>query len=228
MATLQTVWELAQTAGEPHSVIRVRNLQTSLKVGKDAWGGEGKLQPVLISATVSLRKPFESASTEDAVTKSTVHYGILSKAILDACTKFSEGNSAVLTLRAFLTSLLVHLTESSPPTIPVIPKAILRSLEVKITLPKASLIGTGVSLTSALTYNAKNDGISAGSSVLALHELRIPTLIGVNPNERLAKQIVVANIQLDPWVSEKDVYNELEEIVVKAWSIHIFRSFITC
>jgi dihydroneopterin aldolase len=54
------------------------------------------------------------------------------------------------------------------------------------------------------------------SSVLKIHDMRIPTLIGVNKNERLARQIVVVNVEIDPYVcKEHDCYNELEQIVVK-------------
>lgn len=89
-------WDLIQAVGKPHSVVRVRNLQTSLIVGTDAWGRKGKNQPVLISASASLRNPFESASSEDAVTGSTIHYGIMSKAILGACKLFSVDSSSTL------------------------------------------------------------------------------------------------------------------------------------
>ena len=63
-------------------MIQVNNLQTNLKVGTDAWGRAGKLQPALISATVSLLQDFGTAAMGDDVDQSTIHYGILSKEIL--------------------------------------------------------------------------------------------------------------------------------------------------
>jgi dihydroneopterin aldolase len=231
MATLQTSWAVAQEAGEAHSSIRVTNLQTSLPVAKDAWGRQGKLQPVLISASVSLREPFSSASSSDTVTNSTIHYGILSKAILESCQRYTEifnssGSANVGCTMEFLTQFIhLFLTHSvvqgdlEPYYLRVVndivlPPKLLNSLELVIKLPKASLIGNAVSFRYHLTYKIDGQGPDKFSSVLRLHDLRIPTLVGVNPNERLAKQILVVNVELDPWIKEES-YNELEEIVVK-------------
>lgn len=51
---------------------------------------------------------------------------------------------------------------------------------------------------------------------LRLHDLRVPTLVGVNENERLARQFVVATVTLDKFnpVAE-DHYTALEALVVK-------------
>jgi len=238
MATLQTSWAVAQEAGEAHSSIRVTNLQTSLPVAKDAWGRQGKLQPVLISASVSLREPFSSASSSDTVTNSTVHYGILSKAIIESCQRcteiFNSSGSAneectVEFLAQFIHLFLTHSVvqgDLEPRYLRIVnnlvlPPKLLNSLELVIKLPKASLIGNAVSFRYHLTYKIDGQGPDKFSSVLRLHDLRIPTLVGVNPNERLAKQILVVNVDLDPWVKEES-YNELEEIIVKVLISHHF------
>lgn len=224
MGILKSSWEIALAAGEPHSTIRVQNLQATVQVGRDAWGRTGKAQPILISATISLREPFDKASTEDSVdNSSTVNYGTLSKAILEAVQTFSaKGQNQ--TLRSLLTHILLHLTgrglDSEESTskreisLPVLECTALKSLELKLMLPKASLIGGGVSLSGIIVYGGSGDP-EAYSLSLKVHELRIPTLIGVNPNERRAKQIVVTNIELDSWSTASDLYNELEEVVVK-------------
>jgi dihydroneopterin aldolase len=231
MATLQTSWAVAQEAGESHSSIRVTNLQTSLPVAKDAWGRQGKLQPVLISASVSLREPFSSASSSDTVTNSTIHYGVLSKAILESCRRCTDifdasGLAADGFTMEFLMQLIhLFLTHSVIQgqldadylrivNDLVLPTKLLKSLEIVIKLPKASLVGIAVSLRYHLTYKIDGQGPDKFSSVLKLHDLRIPTLVGVNPNERLAKQVLVVNVELDPWIQEES-YNELEEIVFK-------------
>jgi dihydroneopterin aldolase len=231
MATLLTSWAVAQEAGEAHSSIRVTNLQTSLPVAKDAWGRQGKLQPVLISASVSLREPFSSASSSDTVTNSTIHYGILSKAILESCQRcteiFNSSGSAnegftVEFLAQFIHLFLTHSVVQGDLDADylrivdnlVLPPKLLNSLELVIKLPKASLIGNAVSFRYHLTYKIDGQGPDKFSSVLRLHDLRIPTLVGVNSNERLAKQILVVNVELDPWIKEES-YNELEEIVFK-------------
>lgn len=229
MATLKTSWQLAAAAGEPHTTIRVRNLQAVVEVGRDAWGRAGKAQPVLISATLSLRAPFDEASAADSVNnKSTVHYGILSKAILEAAESFRTESTGHTTVRALLNHISRHLTgecitiEPVPPAAanphhPVVDRSVMTSLKLEVLLPKASLIGSGASLSGTTLY-ASSGACKAYSMSLKLHGLRIPTLIGVNPNERLAKQIVVANVELEPWASDSpssDSYNEFEEIVVK-------------
>jgi len=53
-------------------------------------------------------------------------------------------------------------------------------------------------------------------SILKLHDIRIPTLIGVNANERLAKQMVISNVEIDGYfLYNIDLYHKLEQIVVK-------------
>lgn len=231
MQKIQTSWAIATAAGEAHTTIRVRNLQTTIKLGRDAWGRAGKVQPVLISVKISLRRPFETASEEDSVNASTIHYGTLSKAILEAVGAFNV-TTGLSTLRQFLDYLVGYLTsftldqksDANPTNFndwkPVLDTYMIRLLELKITLPKASLIGTGVSLVGSCLYPSSNHGHSRGVADhydigLGLHGLRIPTLIGVNSNERLAKQIVVADIEIDQWTTEKDLYPELEDVVVK-------------
>lgn len=212
-------FELDPAAGQSPAVIRVRNLQTILNIGKDAWGRSGKSQPVLLSASVFLKKPFESASNEDAVTNSTIHYGILSKRILEASALFSPGQTIrgqyeSRTLRKLTHWIYQSLTRPSDDGgDPILTESVLNLLELSIMLPKASLIGTGVSLTFASLFNIVDRSVI--SINLALHDLRIPTLIGVNSNERLAKQIVVANVEIDGYALLGDEYCELEQVVVK-------------
>ncbi|KAH8657431.1 Dihydroneopterin aldolase-domain-containing protein [Tricladium varicosporioides] len=212
-------FELDRAAGQSPAAIHVRNLQTILTIGKDAWGRVGKSQPVLISTSVFLTKPFESASDEDAVTNSTIHYGILSKRILEASALFSPGRNVKgqyesRTLRKLIHCIYQSLTQPlDDGGDPILSTSVYNLLELSIMLPKGSLIGTGVSLTFAGLSNIAEQ--STMSMNLALHNLRIPTLIGVNPNERLAKQIVVANVEIDGYGLLGDVYCELEQVVVK-------------
>jgi dihydroneopterin aldolase len=79
-------------------------------------------------------------------------------------------------------------------------------------LPKATLLSSGVSLSTSSMYFPSNRYRSA----MKIHGIRIPTLIGVNKKERLAKQLVIANVEVDPYVcQDRDYYNELEQIIVK-------------
>ena len=230
---IQSSWEFAQQVGESDSMIHVRNIRTSIPIARDAWGRQAQRQPVSISMAIFLRVPFESASAEDAVMSDTVHYGTLSKAVLSASTEFAdevnEGNldDHGVSLQSFLEAIARILTnEPYPYTDPsssgdaiVLPHTTIKALELTAMLPKATLMGSGVSYASGTTYNIDRSLAVSMRGKLTLHELRIPTLIGVNPNERLAKQLVVATIEIDRWVGHLDLYNELEEIVVKASSL---------
>lgn len=79
-------------------------------------------------------------------------------------------------------------------------------------LPKATLLSSGVSLTTSSMYFPS----SLLRSTLKIHGIRVHTLIGVNRKERLARQLVVVSVEVDPYVcQEEDYYNELEQIIVK-------------
>ncbi|KAG9240744.1 Dihydroneopterin aldolase-domain-containing protein [Calycina marina] len=225
-----TPHKFAIAAGEPHSTIRVRNLQCSVKVGTDAWGRSGKLQPVLISVAVDLRHGFGSSGVEDKVDASTIHYGVLSKGVLEVVEKFgsSAANTKEITEQTTLVGLWNTIFSALTGIVldrqqkvqsfaadALVDPQVVRSVEIKIMLPKASLIGNGVSLCGAVLLGEGEEVVLEQTRGLQLHGLRIPTLIGVNANERLAKQIVIASIKLDLWRKTEDEYTKLEELVVK-------------
>lgn len=213
-------WDFAIAAGEPTSIIRIQNLQTNLKVGVDAWGRAGKLQPVLISASFSLRENFETAAQGDDVDQSTIHYGILSKEILKVA-KFISNDPALadgLRLEDLYVYIYNHLYISEDPYgtregAPILGATVVKSFSLEIMLPKASLLGSGVSLRGNELFGSKGH-IQACNMRLKLHKLCIPTLIGLNSNERLAKQMVMTNIEIDPWVEKQDYYVQIEQLVV--------------
>lgn len=94
----------------------------------------------------------------------------------------------------------------------------LQEMEMTLRLPKGTLLSEGVSLTITGGYLQGNRAYHSAPyrSVLKLENIRIPTLIGLNPNERLAKQMVIATVEIDPYVvADQDHYNELEQIIVK-------------
>lgn len=101
---------------------------------------------------------------------------------------------------------------------PLLNMDFLQELEMTLLLPKGTLLSEGVSLTLTGGY-LQGPGTYASApyrAILKLQDIRIPTLIGLNPNERLAKQMVIATVEIDPYaVVGQDHYNELEQIVVK-------------
>jgi dihydroneopterin aldolase len=238
MSPLLTPYEIRNHLAEPHTLIHVRNLQTTLPIGTDAWGRTAKQQPVLITCIVSLRQPFSSAVLSDTVTKATVHYGILSKSILEACKQyyqdFKESKDEQICVRDMIDYIHWYLTgldlmrHASSKRVkkpidestrePLLSPSTIHSLSLTIHLPKASLMGQGISLESICGYDdvkTRDAQHIPLSIVLKIHGLRIHTLVGVNDNERLAKQTVIANIDFEKWDRIKDCYVELEDVVVK-------------
>jgi dihydroneopterin aldolase len=215
-------------------VVRLRNLQFTAPIGADAWGRPNRPQPVLVSARVSLARAFTDSSSADKVDADTVHYGLLSKAILSVVNGLGSWAEAAgssgggLPLKSFLDVLWVVLTGlrvdgSAPPSLPVgyeakpfLALGSVRYLSITVQLPKASLSGGGVSLTGISLFGAA--GMEMYGLTLRLHRLQVPTLIGVNSNEREAKQVVLADVEIDNFVDEGDVYPGLENAV---YEVHL-------
>lgn len=247
-APLVSTWQVRVEAGEPQAIVRVSNLQSVMTAGRDAWGRSAKLQPVLLSSEVSFAQPFETASVHDAVNAETVHYGNLSKKLLSGVELFSSpptstGSSAEATasgtnsgVRAphtadVLEILWVQMTGRvldgslvalPMDQVPFLDATRLRSLSLSIQLPKASLVGSGVSLTAtacfhdaaSLTDETKKNPLRSCARTLHLHHLSFPTLIGVNANERTAKQMVVVDVDIDRFDVNEDIHPELERAVI--------------
>jgi len=220
--TLATSWAVRAAAAEPVAVVRVRNLQAVTEAASDAWGRPSKPQPLLISAEISFSQPFTTAAAQDCLTAETVHYGTLSRAILNAL----EGSTLMLSanqvgLHRIVHDIWLHLTGQHLSTgqestteghlLSAEVRNGIQFLSITATLPKASLLGTGVSFTASAAFNAR-----MYSTELRLHELRVPTLVGMNDNERLAKQFIVITVALDMLRDiPGDFYVEAEALVVK-------------
>ncbi|KAI0203848.1 Dihydroneopterin aldolase-domain-containing protein [Astrocystis sublimbata] len=246
-APLVSTWQVRAEAGEPPAVVRVRNLQSIMTAGQDAWGRSGKAQPVLLSSEVALARPFETSSASDAVNAETVHYGKLSKALIEGMglfdsaisnhssgartTKTDGGVGVPRTADVFellwvkMTGRVVDGSRVALPLdqVPFLDAARLRALSLTLHLPKASLLGSGVSLTTTACFKdagdlgdeKKKNPLRSYARSLYLHGLRVPTLIGVNPNEREAKQTVVVDVEIDRFDAQEDIHTELERTVVE-------------
>lgn len=234
---LSTQWEVRAIAGEPKAVVRVRNLQAVVQGGTDAWGRPGKAQPALISAEISFMHPFGTVCSNDRLTAETVHYGKLSKAILEAIddlnneppppgTDNQPGSEASPTMKDVLDMIWARLTGlpvdgnaeefSGSEETPFLNLLFIRFMSIQLTFPKASLLGEGVSMTASTLYGSFAGGYGCLRYALSLRlvNLKVPTLVGVNPNERHSKQFVVADIELDNFICLEDMYTDLEKAVV--------------
>ncbi|KHJ33842.1 putative folic acid synthesis protein fol1 [Erysiphe necator] len=225
MSCLESAWKVKYSQYEPHSVIRVLNLQCSLATVRDAWGRHPVSQPALISCTVSLKAPFTLTVLEDAVNDTTVHYGTLSKSILEACNRYSNANREqtimlshlIYFIQWWLTGIdLMVESNIDFPTVFLLNKTAIELLTLEVVLPKASLLGSGVKMEGGFRYNESNTAISTYFMTFELSDLRIPTLIGVNPNERLARQIVNVTVQIDYFTSLPEEFFMLEQAITKS------------
>lgn len=210
-------------AGEPCSVVRVRNLQSTVSSASDAWGRQDRPQPALVSVEASFRQRFLASAAADAVAADTVHYGVLSKEILKYLQERSAGGAAAPVepgLRATLEGMWTRLVgcnlsgERKAGEETLLKPERLRHLVISVRLPKGTLLGDGVSLTATAAFG-EGGTMSRAALALRTHGLRVPTLIGVNGNERTAKQVVVASVEIDRYPSSRDEYAPIEALVTQ-------------
>lgn len=232
-ATLQTSHSLLVATGQCPSIVRVKNIQSIIQGPSDAWRRPNRPQPVSVSVTVHLDKAFGLTSTSDALTSDTIHYGLLSKAVLATLTRLDAHKTSrqALPLPDILEAIWADLTGLDicglPSCVdadvdvddrtPFLQLVFLKSLQVTVHLPKASLQGGGVSLTGTGVF--ENSVLIARGVALKLHDMRVPVLIGVNDNEREAKQGVVANVEVERFDEAGDSYCDLEKVVVKVRNV---------
>lgn len=198
----QALWDAELAKSGHFDKIFVQNLQVTVNAGKDVWGRE-KSQRALVSVIVTLGSKFDSASATDTVDASTVHYGMLSKAIQAQLQDASAQWMSTATLSTTIGESVRRVAGATP----------IYSLETSVCYLKGSMFGDGA---LHLTSTIGDSGL--GSRVLHLRNVRIPCLIGVNSNERLQKQTVVLNL----WVeclpeSRADYYVELETFLFTVW-----------
>ncbi|KAK0746016.1 hypothetical protein B0T18DRAFT_141649 [Schizothecium vesticola] len=177
------------SAGEPPSSVSLRNLATTTSLLPDAWNRPRKLQPLLLSASIWLQHPFPTTSAADALSPSdTVHYGNLAKALLAALPSTSSGEG--MWIGGLVCDVLYPaLTGETLPGEPEGKREVgalldlqgggVRYLSVTARLPKASLLGSGVSFTLSVA-----PGAGKYATALAVEGVRVPVLVGVNENER--------------------------------------------
>jgi dihydroneopterin aldolase len=206
----QSRWDAQLALSEHSDKIIVQNLEVTVNAGKDVWGRQ-KAQRALITVIVTLGQKFASASKTDTVDESTIHYGILSKAVQARLQNFSSEWVPTAGISALVADSIRQVAGSTP----------IHAIETDICYLKGSMFGDG-----AGHRTSRIEATDLRSNVLYLRNVRIPCLIGVNSNERLQKQPVVLNL----WVeclphpgSRADDYPELETFLFKVYSYHRHR-----
>lgn len=204
-------------AGSPPSSVSLRNLQTTTSLLPDAWNRPRKLQPLLLSASVWFQHPFPTTSAADALsTTDTVHYGNLAKALLAALPSTGEtwiGGLVCDVLFPGLTGeMLSGAGEGGGGKLVDLRGGGVRYLSLTARLPKASLLGSGVSFTLSVA-----PGAGKYATALAVEGVRVPVLVGVNENERGARQVVEVTVTVegvDVGGKGGDWFTRLEGVVV--------------
>ena len=160
---------------------------------------------------LALKSAFTTAAASDALDDSTMHYGHLAKRLRGV--RPAPGWERVDEFAG-----RVHEAICDPATA----QRLLNCCEVKVGMPKATLLGTSVFLTSTMVY--KEDQQQANKTfTLHLHSINIATLIGVNAHEREHKQPLVFDIWIfDLPGSASGLYSEIEAQLVKVSRSRMF------
>ena len=156
--------------------VLVNDIQLSANIGADCWG-RSRNQPVTISVCLHLKPSFLDLSGQSDNVIDSVHYGHLTKDISKLSESSYEGVRALIndaTTKAF------HLAGEHAEAVRVI-----------VGLPKLILLAKGFEVELITPAGQSTFGQTAKVTV---KDLIMPVLIGVNPPERLAKQMVIMNI----------------------------------
>lgn len=172
----------------------------------DAWGRR-KEHPIQLSVSLSYRKSFDSAAHGDALDQTTIHYGLLSKALRNLSAA-SDGWESVESLTGRLHQTIQKFTVAAN---------LVDACQVVVHVPKATLTGSSISF---LHFKSSDkQGSARELRTLQFTSLKIPLLIGVNANERLAKQPLTFHIWLQDLPTEcSDIYAKVETALLEVGS----------
>lgn len=183
MSDLAAHFSAAATSAD---CIHVKNIQLSSPVSApDVWGNL-KEQPALVSVHLSLTKGFSTASDADKLDDSTIHYGNLTKRIRSNCGQDCTTLDQVLAATESAIHGLALKTNDN---------FIVARSAVEVHLPKASMLGTEVLITSTTSYDQTGKSCDV-TRIFSVKDVTIPTLIGVNAYERTMKQPLVVSFTL--------------------------------
>ncbi|KAL1619974.1 hypothetical protein SLS56_009893 [Neofusicoccum ribis] len=192
--------------------VSLSSLHLVARAGRDVWGRTSRAQPLAISATVAMRARFASAAAGDALDASTVHYGHLSKNILAALADATAADGSQTWLGGVDVASRV-----SEAVVRTAAAGAVEGVRLDVAFPKASTLGDGAGCEWTVLYAEAGAEVVAVARALYVRRVRVPTLIGVNSNERLKKQMCLVSVWVDRVADEAvDGYDEVEDIVLKA------------
>ncbi|QSZ31254.1 hypothetical protein DSL72_000817 [Monilinia vaccinii-corymbosi] len=232
--TTMSRWELLKAREEPVAVIEIKDLQVEAFIGADAWGWDWDVkncqsQPILVSMSLSLRQPFSTASEKDDLTEDTIHYGRLRSGIIESVSNFNSPQFNPMSPMYFCPGVLIlHIAEYFSQVARLTTGKYINWSSYKVMLPKSSLFGAGISLTVETLYNApslKNkNGAWGAACTLRVHDLTVPIIIGMLDKERVRKQNVVANVEIDRYQSIGDLHWDIEQMILRTMEESSFQT----
>ncbi|KAK9466140.1 Dihydropteroate synthase-like protein [Lipomyces arxii] len=186
-------------------IISVRGLELrTIKSGPDSWHRENRSQPVKIDAFV--HAPVAVAGKSDLVEES-VHYGILTKAI----SKIVEADDAG-TEEWSARKLALEVVNAS---FGIGAEHVRVRLSFRKKLLRADACGVEVTKHRFIPYGS--DPVTKDVAESAFIEgMRVYTIIGVNPWERLEKQEVVIDLEL-----QKETAGEIDVVGISSQVVTI-------
>lgn len=155
--------------------VLLSNLHFELAVGTDAWHRRGKPQPVAISLEIGSGVAIQNAAAGDDVSKA-LDYGKLYKLIFG---KLTTSNAQFRDVRALHDAVRNCIASNV-------------CVKMEISLPKALLRAEG-GLTYASVEEYKDDYLLP-IETLSIRGIRCACIIGVNPHERVEKQVVIVDV----------------------------------
>ena len=189
------------TGDSSHDSIHVKNIQlASPIIARDVWGNL-KEQIGSVSVHLLLRKGFSTASDADKLDDSTIHYGNLTKQIRANCQQDSKN-----VIQAVESAICTLATKADGRFI------VARSV-VQLMLPKATMLGTELILTSDTCYDEKGKRQEPVTNSFGVKNVTIPTLIGVNAYERTMKQPLVVSFTVQQ--GQQELLHDIEPALVE-------------
>jgi FolB domain-containing protein len=156
-------------------VVLLRNLRFELAVGPDAWHRRDKPQPVSISLEIGSGVAIQNAAAGDDVSKA-LDYGKLYKLIHR---KLTTSNAHFRDVHALQDAVRNCIASNI-------------SVKIEINLPKALLRAEGGLAYSRVEEYKDNHLLPV--ETLSISGIRCACIIGVNPHERLEKQVVIVGL----------------------------------
>jgi FolB domain-containing protein len=172
--------KMSTTPSYQTDIVFINALQLSVDVGPDCWG-RPRAQPVNLTVYLHLRQSYLTTAGRSDDVRDSIHYGHLSKAILRLVEK-KAGSSF-----GSVQGLIEAVTQEG------FAMAGEAAVEVRVVveLPKLIQLAGGFCVDATTPRDTE---VSSIPRKVSITELVLPVIIGVNPPERVAKQLVVTNI----------------------------------